>query len=185
MMFLYSSTVVFNWAFWSKTTSFSATAELIESPLTALLFKLFVVSTSLQLLRWFLLVTLLLLAIEGLVLVLLPRPDLLLTSCVLRFSTTPSSHLVPSPSIVDVLMSGKCWAKRSLTFVTSTVWWVWNEPKLWFRCYWLTLMNGKRCGAKQTTNKWKRSRIMYENWMAHFFPCSCGHLQLNWSYELI
>lgn len=130
MMFLYSSTVVFSWAFCNKTNSFSAAedVELFESPLTALLFNLFV-STSLQLFRWLLLVTLLLLAIgEVLVLVALLRLDLLLTSCSLRFSNTLSSHIVSSPSCdVDAVTSGKCWARRSFTFVTSAAGWICNE----------------------------------------------------------
>lgn len=126
MMFLYSSTVVFNWAFCSKMTSFSAAedVELFESPFTALLFKL-LFSTSLQLFRWLLLVTLL--AVEELVLVL--RLDLLLTSCSLRFSSALSSHFEPSPSLIDDVASGKCCVNRSFTFFTSTLGWVWNERK--------------------------------------------------------
>lgn len=137
MMFLYSSTVVFNWAFCNKTNSFSATeddVELFESPFKALL--LF----TLLLFRWLLLVTLLLLAIGEVLLVLL-RLDLLLTSCILRFSNTLSSHFDASPSLDADKVSGKCFAKRSLTFVTSTtpLAWVWNkiesgwawESRLW------------------------------------------------------
>lgn len=130
IMFLYSSTVVLSWAFCNKTISFSAAedVELFESPLTALLFKLFV-STSLMLFRWLLLVTLLLLAIgEVLVLVVLLRLDLLLTSCILRFSNALSSHLVSStPWDVDDVTSGKCCAKRSFTFVKSALGWVCKE----------------------------------------------------------
>lgn len=124
MMFLYSSTVVFNWAFCSKTISFSATeddVELFESPLTAVLLLF-----TLLLFRWLLLVTLLLAIGEVLL-----RPDLLLTICILSFSNALSSHFVSSPSFDVGSVSGKCLAKRSLTFVTSTTprGWVWNKRK--------------------------------------------------------
>lgn len=119
MIILYSSTVVFSWAFCNKTNSFSATwdVELCESPLRALF------NLSLLLFWW------LLLAI-GELLVLLLRLDLLLTICCLRFSNTLSSHFVPSLSPTDDdVASGKCCAKISFTFVTSTLEWVWKSKK--------------------------------------------------------
>lgn len=131
MMVLYSSTVVFNWAFCSKTTSLSAfwDVELFESPLSALLFNFFL-STSLQLFRW-LLDTLLAIG-EFVVLLRL----LLLTMCCLRFSNALSSHWAPSSLVADEVVSGKCCVNSSFTFVTSTLGWVWK--KVWCECTGIT-----------------------------------------------
>lgn len=125
MIFLYSSTLDLSCAFCFRTFSLSddddVLLELLESPFMGLLFKL-----SLQLLFWWLLVTLMALV-----------DDLLLTICDLRFSKTLSSH---SSSAVVVMdddeTSGKCLAKRSLICDNSELFvWFWNsrKEKMWGR----------------------------------------------------
>lgn len=138
MIFLYSSTLDLSCAFCFRTFSFSddddVLLELLESPFMGLLFKL-----SLQLLFWWLLVTLMALV-----------DDLLLTICDLRFSKTLSSHSSSALVVMDDNeTSGKCLAKRSLICDNS-------ELFVWF---WKSRRDGKEMISDQ---KWRKQ------WLATF-----------------